>query len=183
MRLSYLLFAFYLWFYPLPFSFTVSGSGSVHVFSCDCMWNRCLFRSCCHIQHTMFGGSVWLTLWGCFTCICIISVILPCHLLLWVLVYLSFHLMVFETEVYFGLVIYNMLFAEGGILLFLFLLKRLVYDYDLPAFCIIQVCDLYFITFYSECECTYLFISSLTAFRNWCLFCSCYDIIFYVGEV
>ena len=29
--------------------------------------------------------------------------------------YLSFHLMVFETEVYFGLVvIYNILFAEGG---------------------------------------------------------------------
>ena len=61
--------------------------------------------------------------------------------------YLSFHVMVFETEVYFGLVvIYNILFAEGGggggILLFL--LKRLAYDYDLPAFCIIQVCDCIF---------------------------------------
>ena len=56
MRPSYLLSALYLWFYLLPFSFTVRGSGSVHVFSCDCMWNWCLFRSCCYIQHTMFGG-------------------------------------------------------------------------------------------------------------------------------
>ena len=64
--------------------------------------------------------------------------------------HLFFHVMVFETEVYFGLVvIYNTLFAGGGkgggaYFYFYFLLKRLVYDYDLPAFCIIQVCDCIF---------------------------------------
>ena len=45
-------------FILLPFSFTVSLS--VHVFSCDWNWYWCLFCFCCHIQHTMFGGSVWL---------------------------------------------------------------------------------------------------------------------------
>ena len=34
-------------------------SVSVHVL-CDCNRYWCLFCFCCHIQHTMSGGSVWL---------------------------------------------------------------------------------------------------------------------------
>ena len=45
-------------FILLLFSSTVSLSA--HVFSCDWNWYWCLFCFCCHIQRTMFGGSVWL---------------------------------------------------------------------------------------------------------------------------
>ena len=31
-----------------------------YLISCDWNWYWCLFCFCCHIQHTMFGGSVWL---------------------------------------------------------------------------------------------------------------------------
>ena len=48
-------------FILLPFSSTVSLS--VHVFSCDWNWYWRLFCFCCHIQHTMFGGSVLLFYW------------------------------------------------------------------------------------------------------------------------
>ena len=56
-------FSFFLLHYTydfilLPFSSTVSLS--VHVFSCDWNWYWRLFCFCCHIQHTLFGGSVWL---------------------------------------------------------------------------------------------------------------------------
>ena len=63
--LFFLLFSFFFSFFHytydlifLPFSSTVSLS--VHVFSCDWNWYWCLYCFCCHIQHTMFGGSVWL---------------------------------------------------------------------------------------------------------------------------
>ena len=55
---SFLLLHYTCDFIFLPFSFTVSLS--VHVFSCDCNWYWCLYCFCCNIQHTIFGGSVWL---------------------------------------------------------------------------------------------------------------------------
>ena len=82
--------------------------------------------------------------------------------------YLSFHVMAFETDVYFAFVaIYNILLGVGGggIHSFYFcLLKWLVYDYDSMRLSYLHfaLCRsvIVFITFCSECECTCLFIKS-----------------------
>ena len=61
----------------------LSGTGSVHVFSCDWNWYWCLFCFCCHIQHTMFGGSVWL--YGAMILSCTYVHVLYCVLFYWYL--------------------------------------------------------------------------------------------------
>ena len=82
--------------------------------------------------------------------------------------------------VYFALVVIYEMGGHTSLFLFLFLLIRLAYMTMTLwgcLICIIQVCD-YLSPFTLSVTC--LFVSSLTAFWNWCLFCLCCD-IFYVG--
>ena len=105
--------------------------------------------------------------------------------------YLSFHVMVFEIQLLFFafVAIYSILLGGGwgGGRGNFFLLKWLVYDYYSMRLSYLHFAlyrsVIVFITFYSECECTHLFISTFNSILKLMFICSCCDIVYYVGGV